>query len=377
MPRPPNGVVSHTPRPIPDCQSTGTKVVYANHIFVLACFRNPPAELNQLSCTDTAQAWGKVKGRDWYHGTPITDLCHVGENPHKVQPLTEEEEERCLQILVGACPNSALALHGKRKRHVEQPKVKKLKDDFVSRLIDRTCETLYVRDIYSDSFYTDVVALTYNESKELCRATMSQNSERWRHARSMRITASECYSMYTAKGGFEEKFLRTKGKFRGCKATRFGTTHEPVARDMYAAQVGGKVHQCGLVVPPMMPWLACSPDGVVVREGSVKLLEIKCPALCEAVDLVSNVRSKKLPYLLLDGENLTLKKKHKYYAQVQLSMTLLDLPTCDFVVFDKSVNRIHVLRVARDANFCGDLVRKLGEVYFDHVFPHLKRNGRH
>ena len=204
---------------------------------------------------------------------------------------------------------------------------------------------------------------------------MSQCSERWRHARSLRITASECYGLYTATANWEAKFQRA-GKFSGCGATRFGTAHEPVARSMFAAETGYRVHQCGLVVPPMMPWLACSPDGVVDTGRSLNLLEIKCPALCESVDLLTNVRAKKLPYLQLEGENLALKKKHKYYGQVQLSMTLLDLDACYFVVFDKAADAIHVLLVDRDDRFCGELVRKLGSVYFDHFLPYLKRNSR-
>ena len=350
--------------------------MYINQTFALSCFRNPPTGLSQLTCTDTAQAWGKVKGHEWYHGSPMADLCHVAEKPQKVRALTEDETEKCLQLMTEACPDSALAVHARRKRRTEQPEalLNKRNADVISKIVGATCEPLYVRDVLSDSFYVDVVMLTYSDSEELCRATISQDSARWQHARSMRITASECYSLYTATGGFEEKFARSKVNFGGTKATRFGTANEPAARAMYAARVGAEVHQCGVVVPPMMPWLACSPDGVVVDGESTKLLEIKCPALCEEVDLLTNVSSKKLPYLVLDGENLTLKKRHKYYAQVQLSMTLLGMPSCDFVIFDKSANDIHVLRVHRDFAFCEDLVRKLGSVYFDHVLPYLKRH---
>lgn len=310
-------------------------------------------------------------------------MCHVSENPHKIQPLSKEEEEKCLGILVDACPESALALHGKRKRQVtEQPPVPgkqppvPSKSAFISKLIVGTCEQLYVPDeALADKFYVDVVMLTYNESMQLCQETMGQCSGRWRHARSLRITASECYGLYTATKDWQNKFARLNRNFSGCSATRFGTRYEPVARDMYVAQSGAKVHQCGLVVPPLTPWLACSPDGVVESGEFMKLLEIKCPALCDSVDLISNVKARKLPYLMMEGENLTLKKRHKYYAQVQLSMTLLDIPSCDFVIYDKSMDMIHVLHITRDHAFCTGMVHKLGVVYFGHVLPYLKRNS--
>ena len=239
------------------------------------------------------------------------------------------------------------------------------------------CSAVYVHDgAFSDQFYIDVIALTYNESMELCRETMRQCSERWRHARSVRITASECYGLYTACGNWDKKFERANVKFGGCKATRFGTKHEPIARDMFRCITGHKVHQCGLVVPPMTPWLACSPDGIVETGNALRLLEIKCPALCESTDLMTNVCARKLPYLQLEGENLILKSKHKYYAQVQLSMTLLDIDACDFVVFDKAAYQVHILQIDRNDAFCHDLVEKLGSVYFEHFLPYLKRNSR-
>ena len=67
--------------------------------------------------------------------------------------------------MVAMCLNSASALHGKRKRHAEQHQVdNKVTNDFVSKLLDITCEILYVREVNSDVLYVDVTALTYSDS---------------------------------------------------------------------------------------------------------------------------------------------------------------------------------------------------------------------
>ena len=67
-------------------------------------------------------------------------------------------------------------------------------------------------------------------------------------------------------------------KFTGNSATRYGDKTDPEARCAYETSTGNKVLQVGLVVSPKIPWLACSPDGLVQCNSTWKLLEIKCPA---------------------------------------------------------------------------------------------------
>ena len=89
-----------------------------------------------------------------------------------------------------------MTLHGTRKpkRLADvQPPVDG-ENYFVAKSIGRTCGQLHVHDeAFTDQFYIDVVMLTYPESVRLCRETVSQCTERWRHA--PRITASECYGL--------------------------------------------------------------------------------------------------------------------------------------------------------------------------------------
>ena len=319
------------------------------------------------------QAWGKVKEKEWYQGCPLSELCCVSEAPTQ-PPVTETDKVFFRKTLMEACPDSALSLHARRKRKtLSTPQQTQRVDDSASRVVMRTCEPLYNRaEALTDQFYLDVISLSYEDSVKLCREP--QGSAEWKQARRVRITASECYTLYTAQSGFKDKFARiTSGKFKGCAATSYGSEMESRARALYESVRCKKVQQCGLVVPPMMPWVGCSPDGIVEEDGGLVLLELKCPALCKDESLVSVLQRNRLPYLRLEGENLTLKKKHKYYAQVQLTLAILDLDVCDFCVYDGSEDEVHIIQVKRDRAFCCALVQKLGEVYFSHILPHLKR----
>ena len=59
---------------------------------------------------------------------------------------------------------------------------------------------------------------------------------------------------------------------------KWGIDNEHVAHEMYKSKSGEEVADCGLIINPSWPWLACSPDGVIYREAnSIEAIEIECP----------------------------------------------------------------------------------------------------
>ena len=70
---------------------------------------------------------------------------------------------------------------------------------------------------------------------------------------------------------------------------------------------------------------------------------------------VAGYFSNRKPYIMLDGEYLSLKRHHKYYGQLQLSMIILDNTACDLVVYEKFQNKLHVIQVRRGDHFCQQL----------------------
>ena len=59
---------------------------------------------------------------------------------------------------------------------------------------------------------------------------------------------------------------------------KWGIDNEHVAHEMYKSKNGEEVADCGLIINPSWPWLACSPDSIIYREAnSIEAIEIKCP----------------------------------------------------------------------------------------------------
>ena len=54
-----------------------------------------------------------------------------------------------------------------------------------------------------------------------------------------------------------------------------GSELEGEARDAYSFESGLAIQECGFVQHPTMPYVGCSPDGLIGDSG---LIEIKCPA---------------------------------------------------------------------------------------------------
>lgn len=70
-----------------------------------------------------------------------------------------------------------------------------------------------------------------------------------------------------------------KPKFRGNNATKHGSEWEKVANNIYLTTLSSdlSVKRCDLVVSPIVPWLAFSPDGILFKDNKPQaLIEIKC-----------------------------------------------------------------------------------------------------
>lgn len=65
-----------------------------------------------------------------------------------------------------------------------------------------------------------------------------------------------------------------------------------------------------------------------------------------------------------DG-SYTLNKKDSYYAQVQLGLVLLNLNSCDFVIYNSLEHSYIVLNVLFDLKYCTQLLHVLKIIYFE------------
>ena len=110
-------------------------------------------------------------------------------------------------------------------------------------------------------------------------------------------------------------------------ACSYGCKHEDTARKEYVHEmrmnhVKFAITESGLVLDPLYPFLAASPDGLVTGDCCGKgVLEIKYPYSCKQKDLVKAVEEDSR-FFLHESEvgAIKLKESHQYYYQVQMQI---------------------------------------------------------
>ena len=118
-------------------------------------------------------------------------------------------------------------------------------------------------------------------------------------------------------------------------ATRYGRKHEKSAIASYVNYhrtrgVLINVKPCGLCIDASVPWLAASPDEIVLdptqhadkQEGCLK---VKCLILCEKSLMLDVCRKNTLFCLKEKNEEMQLSSIHSYYYQIQAEMHAIRL----------------------------------------------------
>ncbi|XP_014894586.1 uncharacterized protein LOC106951506 [Poecilia latipinna] len=141
-----------------------------------------------------------------------------------------------------------------------------------------------------------------------------------------------------------------------------------------------RVLECGLFIDSQRPWLAASPDGIVVdaRSGRRLLcLEVKCPYKHRHRSVEDACRDDPAFCLQLDGDTpgqapvYALKKSHSYFTQIQVQLAVTGLDRADLVVF--TLKETAIVPVSFDPDLWDETVSKLEVFYRDAVLPHLRQ----
>ena len=254
--------------------------------------------------------------------------------------------------------------------------------------------------IEAQSFYQRFVS----KSMALCaiEAAAPQRSKLWHDARRFCITASNfAAAVGNNKYCSPNEFLIDKlwASFKGSEATRYGTFHEQDAQDSLKAILpefiqdlyfedatcDGKftLLEFGLLKHTLQPWMAVSPDGILVLNGTKGpryiLIEYKCPA---------NLRdSQGHPY-----SKSPFNVPEYYMDQIQGIMGLLNkfpdllvaakppvgiIDYCLFVVWQPL--QLHITRIPYKRKYYEDFLEPaLKDFYFEKYLPFavLKHNGQ-
>ena len=138
---------------------------------------------------------------------------------------------------------------------------------------------------------------------------------------------------------------------------RWGCKHEETARRQYE-EVNKQLHSdlrvedAGFRVSKEHPYIGASPDAYVrcscCQSG---ILEIKCPFCAAEIGVDAASESKSFCLQKNDAGDLTLKRDHQYFYQVQMQLFVTDSSFCDFVVWTVKDESPFVQRILPDEEF--------------------------
>lgn len=226
------------------------------------------------------------------------------------------------------------------------------------------------------TFYEQNVQKNTEEIIKICDQTKNQDNSAWRMHRSIRITGSSCYELFTYFKNKNpdwnkkiESYLNPKPLHT--KAIKYGKDLEHTAFKVYKAKRNPLMKKCGFVLCSTDPWMGVSPDGVDPLNKI--LLEIKCPVRGaeHGVDWLINECKATRAYVKKVDSTLELNRNHKYFAQVQLAMHVLHISECDFIVFSKHDNDFVIIEVGYDDTFARHLIETLRTIFFTYMLPQI------
>lgn len=180
----------------------------------------------------------------------------------------------------------------------------------------------------------------------------------WKEVRQPRLTASRFGEVFTLRGESSAQALAVR-IMRGVwqtPAMKRGIDLEPEVLHQYSDLCNVNVLPSGFIVHPDASYLGASPDARVYDPTATPpfgLAEVKCPNV-ESITEVKHVK-------FVNGK-AKLKKKHKYYCQVQGQLAITGLLWCDFIT---STNRdLTVERIWYDESLITAMKDTLDLFYF-------------
>lgn len=285
-------------------------------------------------CTDAGMKWKNPLNKRQHlypKGETLQSLFHLEPvnrpNPQhdkaKMKSLAETFEKFGLQnsSLYKSATSEPKKVVNKSPATIVSREVAEMLQHYNGKSYGSSTARITILDQQQKSFYNDKVMCNNKDRYEIFLRTLGQDKNpAWFLERKTRISASRAHSIRRARK------LKTKLNYFfkesiSHKNLVYGQATEPEAIKKYSEVTGNQVLPSGLIVMPQHPWLAATPDGLVVCLGQKPFpLEIKCP--------ISNKDSTINVEYLQDGK---LKRSHPHYCQVQLQILACNAEFCHFL----------------------------------------------
>lgn len=248
-----------------------------------------------------------------------------------------------LQVLRYLCPH--------KQEKVEES------EDHTQKLINDDADLWSTNvQIIVKNYMKTLKPLDERERAQMCSDTLGQaENQRWYAARTGRLTASlfKRICRCIKPEGLLKSLLYPSDRAVS-EAIAYGRTHEKDAVEAYQVLAKCKdldvvVQETGLHIHKDHPFLAASPDRIILINGEQGLLEVKCPISKKGLTVEEACQDPKFCCRLEDGEAV-LKTEHAYYYQVQGQMAVTGHSWCDFAIWTEGSQpmeprHIHVQRI--------------------------------
>ncbi|KAK3910138.1 Hemogen [Frankliniella fusca] len=390
------------------CSCKAGKSEKCKHCIALLMFLNrinDPSELEDLSCTDLTQQWGKLKkaALSEFEAKPLSEFCHftppVPIYSSGIPVVSDEEAANFANLIIEGATKSEVYLHSRGARAAASIR-NCVSDPIATEVVSKRqaagklteillrgdkmpcfqhLKDMTERKVGSLSpdllnFYKNNVEVSLQQSVMIASNTATQCEAEWDAARSVRMTGTKVYKLFTysrnSDPDWPKKLKALFNSSSGCTADMLhGLQFEPHARNAYVKKTAQKVIENGILIHPELPWLGTSVDGVVFdeNENPIKIIEIKCLAAgkTKTANLLPKIAE------CYNKKTLKLKTKHQYNGQIQLGMFLLGLKSCDLLLYASVDDTYASQTVSYDDDFVREMLTPLVDIYFDLTLPYL------
>ena len=148
------------------------------------------------------------------------------------------------------------------------------------------------------------------------------------------------------------------------KAMKEGIEAESRIISEFEKDTGLTVHKSGFVISETHPFLGASPDGIIDNHTIVEVKNIQVKEGESHEDAMC-----RLGVYKKNGSAIEINKNHGYYHQIQQQLFCTQSNSCHFIV--SSAISTHREVITFDSGFWNDILPKLENFYFNHLFPEL------
>ncbi|KAH9378896.1 hypothetical protein HPB48_010815 [Haemaphysalis longicornis] len=234
------------------------------------------------------------------------------------------------------------------------------------------CNLLAMVEQREKTFYKTFVEKSVEELAEMALLTRDQPAaDRLHQERKYRIRSTMAHRIKTRRQAFKAlaNALAAPRPFRA-QATTYGRNAEAEANRELSMAIELPIHEVGLVVHQVQPWLCGSPDGLVITGETTRLVEVRCPFVLQDSMLIDYAKGiSNIKFIQYVDDQLTLKSSHDYNTQLMVMLYVLNLTDALFFVYSKKQSI--TVEVKRNDKFLAEYIPKMECFYFTHLLKAL------